>query len=172
MATTTHRGITYTSSGSATLSVQLDLPLQAGVDQDDTTWLTSYPGALTSFAARQTDGANRISPRLVCLGVGALAEAETVTLSGEANAIISAVVSISINFIARNIAKRNNLLVDLPDRSRKFHKRPTPLTGGISIFISLLISAKLYIDLNELNGFVPLFSSMLCLGSFFMVGVK
>jgi hypothetical protein len=93
MAATTHRGITYTSSGSATLSVQLDLPLQAGVDQDDTTWLTSYPGALTSFAARQTDGANRISPRLVCLGVGALAEAETVTLSGEANAIISAVVS-------------------------------------------------------------------------------
>lgn len=83
--------------------------------------------------------------------------------------IISAVVSISINFIARNIAKRNNLLVDLPDRSRKFHKRSTPLTGGISIFISLLISAKLYIDLNELNGFVPLFSSMLCLGSFFII---
>ena len=70
--------------------------------------------------------------------------------------IISATVSIAINYIARNIAKRNNILVDLPDRSRKFHKRPTPLTGGLSIFLSLLISAKLYIDLNELNGFIPL----------------
>ena len=90
MAATTHRGITYTSSGSATMQVQLDLPLQAGVDQDETTWLTSYPGALTSFAARQTDGANRMQPRLVCLGVGALAEAETITLSGDCNVIISA----------------------------------------------------------------------------------
>jgi len=90
MATTTHRGITYTSSGSATMQVQLDLPLQAGVDQDETTWLTSYPGALTSFAARQTDGANRMQPRLVCLGVGAFAEGETITLSGDCNVIISA----------------------------------------------------------------------------------
>ncbi len=93
MATTTHRGITYTSSGSATMQVQLDLPLQAGVDQDETTWLTSYPGALTSFAARQTDGANRMQPRLVCLGVGALAEGETIILSGDCNVIISANVS-------------------------------------------------------------------------------
>ncbi len=91
MATTTHRGITYTSSGSATMQVQLDLPLQAGVDQDETTWLTSYPGALTSFAARQTDGANRMQPRLVCLGVGALAEGETIILSGDCNVIISAI---------------------------------------------------------------------------------
>ena len=83
--------------------------------------------------------------------------------------IISATVSIAINYIARNIAKRNKILVDLPDRSRKFHKRPTPLTGGLSIFISLLISAKLYIDLNELNGFIPVFSSMLILGSFFLI---
>ena len=73
------------------MQVQLDLPLQAGVDQDETTWLTSYPGALTSFAARQTDGANRMQPRLVCLGVGALAEAETITLSGDCNVIISAI---------------------------------------------------------------------------------
>ena len=91
MPTATHRGITYTSNGSATLSVALDLPLQAGVDQDDTTWLTSYPGALTSFAARQTDGSNKMQPRLICLGVGALAEAETITLSGDCNAIISVI---------------------------------------------------------------------------------
>ena len=83
--------------------------------------------------------------------------------------IISAIVSLTVNLIARNIAKSNNFLVDLPDRSRKFHKRPTPLTGGLSIFISLMVSAKLYIDLNELNGYVPLFSSILALGSFFII---
>lgn len=87
--TTTHRGITYTTSGSATISVDLDLPLQAGVDQDDATWLTSYPGALTSFAARQTDGANRHQPRLVCLQLGNLADAETLTLSGDCNVILT-----------------------------------------------------------------------------------
>ena len=89
MAATTHRGITYTTSASATIAVDLDLPLQAGVDQDDTTWLTSYPGALTSFAARQTDGSNRMQPRMVCLTLGALAEAETITLSGGANVNLS-----------------------------------------------------------------------------------
>ena len=89
MAATTHRGITYTTSASAT--VALDLPLQAGVDQDDTTWLTGYPGALTSFAARQSDGSNRMQPRLVCMTLGALAEAETITLSGGANVILSCI---------------------------------------------------------------------------------
>ena len=89
MATATHRGITYTSSGSATITVDLDLPLQAGVDQDDTTWISAYPGALTDFSARQSDGTNRMQPRLVCLTIGALAEAETITLSGGANVILS-----------------------------------------------------------------------------------
>ena len=83
--------------------------------------------------------------------------------------IISAMVSIAINYIARNIAKTNNILVDLPDRSRKFHKRPTPLTGGIAIFISLLISGKIYIDLNDLNDFIPFFSAMLFVASFFII---
>jgi len=91
MAAATHRGITYTTSASATIAVDLDLPLQAGVDQDDTSWLTSYPGALTSFAARQSDGTNRMQPRLVCLTVGALAEAETIILSGGANVILSCI---------------------------------------------------------------------------------
>ena len=91
MAATTHRGITYTTSASATIAVDLDLPLQAGVDQDDTTWLTSYPGALTSFAARQSDGSNRMQPRMVCLTLGALADTETITLSGGANVILSAI---------------------------------------------------------------------------------
>ena len=40
MPAATHRGITYTTSASATIAVDLDLPLQAGVDKDDTTWIS------------------------------------------------------------------------------------------------------------------------------------
>ena len=88
MATSTHRGITYTTSGSATITIDVDLPLQAGVDQDDTTWLTAYPGALTSFAARQVDGANLMQPRLLSVRLGALTATETFTLSGDATVIL------------------------------------------------------------------------------------
>ena len=92
MAATTHRGITYTGTGTYTITVNVDLPLQAGVDQDDTTWLTSYPGALTSMQARQTDGSNMMQPRLVCLSLSAaLADGNTLTLSGGANKILSVV---------------------------------------------------------------------------------
>ena len=83
--------------------------------------------------------------------------------------IISAFVSLGVNYMVRNIVKRNELLVDLPDKSRKFHERPTPLTGGIAIFVSLLISGKLYIDINELNEYVPLFSSMVFVASSFII---
>ena len=83
--------------------------------------------------------------------------------------IISTVASIAINYLLRNIAKGKNILVDLPDKSRKFHKRPTPLTGGLGILISLLISGKLYLDLNGLNGFMPVFSAYLILTSVVLV---
>ena len=53
------------------------------------------------------------------------------------------------------IMQKYNILVDIPDRSRKFHKRATPLTGGIGILIALLVSGKLYIDLNNLTGYLP-----------------
>ena len=67
----------------------------------------------------------------------------------------------TINSILRNYAKKYNILVDIPDRSRKFHKRPTPLTGGLGILIALLISGKLYIDLNNLTGYLPEFTFQL-----------
>ena len=75
--------------------------------------------------------------------------------------IISIIASMTINSILRNYAKKYKILVDLPDRSRKFHKRPTPLTGGIGILLALLISGKLYIDLNNLTGYVPEFTFQL-----------
>lgn len=79
--------------------------------------------------------------------------------------IISVAASMAINSILRNYAEKNNLLIDIPDRSRRFHNRPTPLTGGIGILIALLVSGKLYIDLNNLNGYVPDFTYQLMVSS-------
>ena len=85
--------------------------------------------------------------------------------------IISIIASMTINSILRNFASKHNFLVDLPDRSRKFHKRPTPLTGGIGILIALLISGKLYVDLNNLTGYVPEFTFQLVLISIPLLGL-
>ena len=41
----------------------------------------------------------------------------------------------------RNIARANKFLIDIPDKSRKFHFRPTPLIGGLSIHASMLLSS-------------------------------
>ena len=79
--------------------------------------------------------------------------------------IISIIASIAINYILRNFANKYTLLIAIPNRSRKFHKRPTPQTGGIGILVALLISGKLFIDLNDLNGFVPDFTSQLMFAS-------
>ena len=51
--------------------------------------------------------------------------------------------SVTFNGFFRNIAKVNNILIDIPDKSRKFHFRATPLTGGISIYVATLVSALL-----------------------------
>tara|TARA_B100000780_G_scaffold37051_1_gene23078 strand:+ start:712 stop:1770 length:1059 start_codon:yes stop_codon:yes gene_type:complete len=79
--------------------------------------------------------------------------------------IISVAASMAINSILRNFAEKYALLIDIPDRSRRFHNRPTPLTGGIGILIALLVSGKLYIDLNNLNGYVPDFTYQLMVSS-------
>ena len=39
----------------------------------------------------------------------------------------------------RNIAREKNWLIDIPNKSRKFHHRPTPLTGGIAIQLSMIL---------------------------------
>ena len=77
--------------------------------------------------------------------------------------IISILTSLAINYVLRNFAKQKNLLVDIPDRSRKFHKRPTPITGGIGILLATIISAEIYLDLNDLKGYVPEFTYNLVL---------
>ena len=59
--------------------------------------------------------------------------------------------SITFNGFFRNIAKTNNILIDIPEKSRKFHDRATPLTGGISIYVGVLVSALLLSGLTDIN---------------------
>ena len=49
----------------------------------------------------------------------------------------------------RNIARSNNFLIDIPDKSRSFHFRPTPLIGGLSIQASILLSSLFMLSLID-----------------------
>jgi UDP-GlcNAc:undecaprenyl-phosphate GlcNAc-1-phosphate transferase len=79
--------------------------------------------------------------------------------------IISIMASLAINSVLRNFAKQKKLLIDIPDRSRKFHKRATPLTGGIGILLAVIISTEIYLDMNNLKGYMPEFSQKLYVAS-------
>ena len=57
--------------------------------------------------------------------------------------------SITFNGLLRNIAKKRKILIDIPDKSRKFHSRSTPLTGGIGIFLGMITAAILLTGLTE-----------------------
>ncbi len=57
--------------------------------------------------------------------------------------------SVVLTGYLRNIARANNLLIDIPDKSRKFHFRPTPLIGGLSIHASILLSSLLMLFLID-----------------------
>ena len=62
--------------------------------------------------------------------------------------VISFLCSFFLNAATRGVARKNNILIDLPDRNRKFHKRATPLTGGISIFLGSLLAIFLIGELG------------------------
>lgn len=64
---------------------------------------------------------------------------------------ISLVCSFFSNAVYRSISKRYKILIDLPDKNRKFHKRPTPLTGGISILTGYILAILFAIGLNVFN---------------------
>ena len=57
--------------------------------------------------------------------------------------------SISFNGFFRNVAKKYKILIDLPDKSRKFHFRATPQTGGMGIFFGILIAGSLLTGLTD-----------------------
>ena len=64
---------------------------------------------------------------------------------------LSTFASITFNGFLRNISRAYNLLIDIPERSRKFHDRATPLTGGISIYVATLVSALLLTGLTNIS---------------------
>jgi hypothetical protein len=69
----------------------MDLPLQGGVDQDETLWMgAAYPGSLASFEPQQTDRANKFNPRLVVVHWSTATDNATLTLSGQVSEIMHA----------------------------------------------------------------------------------
>ena len=64
--------------------------------------------------------------------------------------LLSFFASITFNGFFRNIAKKKNILIDIPDKSRKFHFRATPLTGGISLFFGSLLTGLLISGLTSI----------------------
>ena len=64
--------------------------------------------------------------------------------------LLSFFASITFNGFFRNIAKRKNILIDIPDKSRKFHFRATPLTGGISLFFGSILTGFLISGLTSI----------------------
>lgn len=90
--------ITYTTSGSAVFTADLELDLYAGTLPDNTDWLDgnaggSYPGTLTGFLASNSDG-NAVGGLKMVVGkfTTVLADDETITVSGDASQIIAVVV--------------------------------------------------------------------------------
>ena len=65
--------------------------------------------------------------------------------------LISVLASFFTNAIFRSVAKKNKILIDLPDKNRKFHKRPTPLTGGISILAGSILAIFFAVSLNVID---------------------
>ena len=57
------------------------------------------------------------------------------------------------NAILRQISQKNKVLIDNPDDERKFHKNPTPLTGGIGISIGIIFSGifLFFLTQNDLD---------------------
>ena len=122
MATTTYRGITYTTSSSAGIEVLLDMPLQGGVDQDKTEWLNgnsggSYPGSLTGFVANNADGSKIQNPRLLVVHVSTMVDNETLTLSGECTEIMHTSCQWAESNAAPGLSQHVDSTVDINDGS-------------------------------------------------------
>ena len=81
------------SSGTATTTLQWELG-HGGVADDGTTWLgggAGYPGNLTPFSARQTDGTNDYQGGVnwITLNWAGAVDADTLTLSGDVTSVLS-----------------------------------------------------------------------------------
>ena len=74
-----------------------------------------------------------------------------ITTSNLTILFLSIFASVTFNGFFRNISNANKILIDIPEKSRKFHDRATPLTGGISIYIGTLVSGLLLTGLTNIG---------------------
>jgi UDP-GlcNAc:undecaprenyl-phosphate GlcNAc-1-phosphate transferase len=65
--------------------------------------------------------------------------------------IIAATFSAILNALLRNLSKSLSFLIDLPDDVRKFHARPTPLTGGFGIYFALCLTFFIINSLTDIQ---------------------
>jgi len=108
--------ITYTTSGSAVFTESLNLELYAGALEDSTRWLDgaggaadAYPGSLTPFQSTNTDTTNTAGRGLKLVTgklTTALADDETITLSGDADTIHAVIVG-NTSVAAAGVALKN-----------------------------------------------------------------
>lgn len=84
---------------------------------------------------------------------------------------ISFLASFFTNAFFRSISKKNKILIDLPDKSRKFHKRPTPLTGGISILFGSIFAIILSSGIGAVYIEYSIYNTSILICSFLIVFV-
>ena len=64
--------------------------------------------------------------------------------------LISTTFSAIFNAVLRKLSKKYYVLIDIPDKKRKFHSHPTPLTGGFAILFGLLLTFFIITNLSDL----------------------
>ena len=92
--------ITYTTSGSGVFTEDLVMDLYAGSPVDDTAWLdggaaaSTYPGGIDAFTAKNSPTTQATAGMKLVMGrlTTAVANAETMTISGDATTIQAMVV--------------------------------------------------------------------------------
>ena len=64
--------------------------------------------------------------------------------------LLALILSLSLMPAVKWLAGRWGIL-DIPDNSRKLHQKPTPLLGGLAIYISFLITLLIYLQFGQPN---------------------
>ena len=62
----------------------------------------------------------------------------------------TAIVSILVTPLIKKLARKSGVL-DIPSSPRKIHKSPTPLLGGIAVYLAFMIGLTLYLSYGHVN---------------------
>jgi UDP-GlcNAc:undecaprenyl-phosphate GlcNAc-1-phosphate transferase len=79
--------------------------------------------------------------------------------------------SLSLTFVVIRLAARRQIL-DVPDKERRFHKRPTPTMGGLAVFGAVALVTIIMLITGALPGNIPMVQLVAILlgGAILMVG--